>query len=47
MLGAGWLPVVHFKTAAERESFRTAVLAALMRAYPEDFVGFEAQPPRR
>jgi DNA-binding cell septation regulator SpoVG len=36
-----WLKVVRFKTVREETAFKTEVLAALMRAYPQDFVGFE------
>jgi DNA-binding cell septation regulator SpoVG len=42
-----WLKVVRFVTVAEQEAFKTEVLAALMRAYPEDFVGLEAEKPRK
>jgi DNA-binding cell septation regulator SpoVG len=34
-----WYEIAHFKTAAEREAFKREVLAALMRAYPQDFEG--------
>jgi hypothetical protein len=40
-----WIRIARFKTVREQEAFRTEVLAALMRVYPEDFV--EAEPPRR
>jgi len=39
-------PVFRFPTVAERVAFRSAVLAALMREYPEDFEGFSAETPR-
>jgi DNA-binding cell septation regulator SpoVG len=42
-----WLKVVRFKTVREETAFKVEVLAALMRTYPQDFVGFEAEPPRR
>jgi DNA-binding cell septation regulator SpoVG len=41
-----WLRLVRFRTVAEQEAFKTEVLAALMKAYPEDFVGLEAAKPR-
>lgn len=45
--GAGrWLRLVRFRTVAEQEAFRHEVLAALMRADPEDFAGHEAEKPR-
>jgi DNA-binding cell septation regulator SpoVG len=34
-----WLKIVRFRTVAEETAFRTEVLAALMKAYPEDFEG--------
>ena len=42
-----YLKVVRFRTVREETAFKTEVLVGLMRAYPEDFVGFEAEPPRR
>ena len=42
-----YLKVVRFKTVREETAFKTEVLAALIRAYPADFAGFEAEPPRR
>jgi DNA-binding cell septation regulator SpoVG len=42
-----WLKVARFRTVAEEDAFRREVLAALMRAYPQDFAGYEAEPPRR
>jgi len=41
-----WYPIARFARTQKRDSFRAAVLAALMREYPEDFVGFEAEKPR-
>jgi len=41
-----WYPIVRFPTVAEDQAFKAAILAALMREYPEDFVGFEAEKPR-
>ena len=41
-----WVRIARFKTVLEQEAFRAEVLAALMRAYPEDFVGYEAEKPR-
>jgi DNA-binding cell septation regulator SpoVG len=40
-------PLFRFLTVADREAFKTEVLAALMKAYPEDFEGFEAEEPER
>ena len=43
-----WLRIVRFRTVAEQQFFRTEVLAALMKAYPEDFIGRKAaMPPMR
>jgi DNA-binding cell septation regulator SpoVG len=41
-----WLKFVRFRTVREEQAFKTEVLAALMSAYPEDFVGHEAAKPR-
>ena len=41
-----WLKIVRFRTVREQEAFRTEVLAALMRAYPGDFAGYEVEKPR-
>jgi DNA-binding cell septation regulator SpoVG len=38
-----WLKVVRFKTARAEQAFKREVLAALMKAYPEDFEGLEAE----
>ena len=45
--GGRWVRVARFKTVREQETFRTVVLAALMRTYPGDFVGYEAEKPRK
>ena len=37
--------VARLKTVREQQAFKTQVLAALMKAYPEDFEGFEAEKP--
>ena len=42
-----YLKVVRFKTVREETAFKTEVLAALMKHYPEDFAGFEAEKPRQ
>ena len=41
-----YYPLVRFKTVAAQEDFKRAILAALMREYPEDFQGFSAEKPR-
>jgi hypothetical protein len=41
-----WLPRVRFRTVVERETFRREVLAALMKAYPEDFEGLSLPTER-
>ena len=41
------LRLVRFRTVAVQEAFKAEMLAALIRAYPEDFIGFEAEPPGR
>ena len=35
-----------FSLVAAQEDFKRAILAALMREYPEDFEGFSAEVPR-
>jgi DNA-binding cell septation regulator SpoVG len=42
-----WLRLVRFRTVAEQEAFRSEVLAWLMKSYPEDFEGLEAEKPRQ
>jgi hypothetical protein len=44
---ARWLRLVRFRTVAEQEAFRSEVLAWLMKSYPEDFEGLEAEKPRQ
>jgi hypothetical protein len=41
-----WIRIARFKTVREQEAFKTQVLAALMREFPEDFQGFPAETPR-
>ena len=40
-----WIRVARLKTVREQQAFKTQVLAALMKASPEDFEGFEAEKP--
>jgi DNA-binding cell septation regulator SpoVG len=37
--GGRWIRVARFKTVREKRAFQAEVLAALMKAYPEDFQG--------
>ena len=36
-----------FQTVREQEAFKTEVLAALMKHYPQDVFGFEVEKPRK
>ena len=40
-----WIRVARLKTVRDQQAFKTQVLAALMKASPEDFEGFEAEKP--
>ena len=42
-----WIRIARFKTVREQEAFKTEVLAALMKHYPQDVFGFEVEKPRK
>jgi DNA-binding cell septation regulator SpoVG len=37
--GGRWIRVARFRTSREKRAFQAEVLAALVKAYPEDFEG--------